>query len=72
MIFVCLESEAAFRSVNLFLVLHDQSVCSFTSVAFDPPPVPGISLLGKEGLAEKENHDFELGSGQFGKGYHQM
>ena len=67
MIFVCLESEAAFRRVNLVLVLRNQSVCGFASVAIDFPPVPEISPLGKEGLAEKENRDFELGCGQFGK-----
>ena len=67
MIFVCLKSEATFRSVNLVLVLHDQSVYGFASVANDPPRVPEISPLGKEGLAEKENRDFELGPGQFGK-----
>ena len=67
MIFACRESEAAFKSVNLVLVLRDQSVCGFASVAIDPPPVPEISPLGKEGLTKKENHDFELGPGQFGK-----
>ena len=67
MIFVCLESEAAFRSANFVLVLRDQSVCGFASVAIDPPPVPEISPPGKEGIAEKENRDFELGHGQSGK-----
>ena len=60
MTFVCLKSEAAFRSINLVLVVHDQSVYDSASVAIDPPPVPEISPLGKESLVEKENHDFDL------------
>ena len=59
--------ETTFRSVNLVLGLRNQSLCGFVSVAIDPPPVPEISPLGKEGLAKKENREFELGPGQFGK-----
>ena len=67
MIFVCLESEAAFGNANLVVVLRHQSVYGFASVAIDPPPFPEVSPPGKEGLAKKENRDIELGRGQFGK-----